>query len=274
MKLNERIEKLATSDQELREARALRQEAESIMKTVETKLSLKMEKAENVKTEYENKINDLEMLKKSYEMRLTEVKTERAHIRDEIKQEAERMTRLARGDLIIKNNAKYATHEGFYIAVLLYGILITVLKGVRTEIIRRDIVAVGLWICKLATSWWRIVMKMAHIISAVSINISNDGIRDVLYWVLFGMVVVVMIAVPIGVIGYGCYRIGKIYYYEFWDRISLAVVLMSVAVIVNFAEEIRGMIPVNVVELVVVMQFGYVMMRKGVDVVRNIKGIM
>ena len=46
VKLNERIEKLATSDQELREARALRQEAESVMKTVETKLSLKMEKVE------------------------------------------------------------------------------------------------------------------------------------------------------------------------------------------------------------------------------------
>ena len=48
-----------------------------------------------------------------------EVKTERAHIRDEIKQEAELMTRLARGDLIIKNNIKYDAHEGFYIAVLL-----------------------------------------------------------------------------------------------------------------------------------------------------------
>lgn len=244
------------------------------MKTVETKLSLKMEKAENVKTEYENKINDLEMLKKSYEMRLTEVKPERAHIRDEIKQEAERMTRLARGDLIIKNNAKYATHEGFYIAVLLYGILITVLKGVRTEIIRKNIVAASLWIWKLAASWWQIVMKMAQIISTVSINISNDVIRDVLHWILFGMVVVVMIAVPIGGIGYGCYKIGKIYYYELWDRISLAVVMVSVAVIVNYAEEIRWLMPVNVVVLAIIMQLVYVITRKGVDVVRNIKGIM
>ena len=82
-------------------------------------------------------------------MRLAEVKIERADIRDEIKQEAERMTRLARGDLIIKNNAKYATHEGFYIAVLLYGILITVLKGIETEVIRKDITDASLWIWKL-----------------------------------------------------------------------------------------------------------------------------
>ena len=181
------------------------------------------------------------------------------------------MTRLARGDLIIKNNIKYVAHEGFYIAVLLYGILITVLKGGRTEIIRRDIVAVGLWICKLATSWWRIVMKMVHIISAVSINISNDGIRDVLRWVLFGMVVVVMIAVPIGGIGYGCYRIGKIYYYEFWDRISLVVVLVGVAATVYFAEEIRGLILVNVVLVFVVVQLVYMIVRKGVDMVKNVK---
>lgn len=241
------------------------------MKTVETKLSLKMEKVENVKTEYENKINELEILKKSYEVRLAEVKTERAHIRDEIKQEAERMTRLARGDLIIKNNAKYATHEVFYIAVLLYGILITVLKGIETEVIRKDITDASLWIWKLAASWWQIVMKMAQIISTVSINISNDGIRDVLHWILFGIVVVVMIAVPIGVIGYGCYRIGKIYYYEFWDRISLAVVLVSVAVIVNFAEEIRGLIPVNAVVIFVVIQLVYMIVRKGVEVVRNVK---
>ncbi|MBQ3512234.1 MAG: hypothetical protein IJA32_00335 [Lachnospiraceae bacterium] len=241
------------------------------MKTVETKLSLKMEKVENVKTEYENKISDLEMVKKSYEMRLAEVKTERAHIRDEIKQEAERMTRLARGDLIIKNNAKYATHEGFYIAVLLYGILITVLKGFETEFIRRDIEDAGLWIWKLAASWWQIVMKMAQIISTASINISNDVIRDVLCWVLFGMVVVVMTAVPIGGIGYGCYRIGKFYYYELWDRMSLAVVMVSVAVIVNFAEEIRGLLSVNVVLVFVVVQLVYMIVRKGVEVVRNVK---
>lgn len=83
-----------------------------------------------------------------------------------------------------------------------------------------------------------------------------------------------MIAVPIGGIGYGCYRIGKFYYYELWDRISLAVVMVSVAVIVNYAEEIRGLIPVNVVVLAIIMQLVYVIMRKGVDVVRNIKGIM
>ena len=112
---------------------------------------------------------------------------------------------------------------------------------------------------------------MAHIISAVSINISNDGIRDVLRWVLFGMVVVVMIAVPIGGIGYGCYRICKIYYYEFWDRISLVVVLVSVAATVNFAEEIRGLILVNVVLVFVVVQLVYMIVRKGVDMVKNVK---
>lgn len=95
-----------------------------------------------------------------------------------------------------------------------------------------------------------------------------------MHWVLFGMVVVVMTAVPIGGIGYGCYRIGKFYYYELWDRISLAVVMVSVAVIVNFAEKIRGLLSVNVVVLVVMMQLVYVIMRKGVDVVKNIKGIM
>ena len=74
-------------------------------------------------------------------------------------------------------------------------------------------------------------------------------------------------------IGYGCYRIGKIYYYEFWDRISLAVVMVSVAVTVNYVEEIRGLMPVNVVLVFVVVQLVYMIVRKGVEVFRNVKKV-
>jgi hypothetical protein len=50
--------------------------------------------------------------------------------------------------------------------------------------------------------------------------------------------------------------------------------MVSVAVVVNFAEEMQAFLPVNMVVLVVGMQMVCVAVRKGVDVIRNVKRIM
>lgn len=50
--------------------------------------------------------------------------------------------------------------------------------------------------------------------------------------------------------------------------------MVSIAVIVNFAENIQGFLSVNVLLMVVGMQVVYVSLRKGVEVIENVKKIM
>lgn len=244
------------------------------MKTAEVNLAIKMKATENAKKEYENKTKEAVNIRKAYEAKHEELKAERAKLDEVIKQEAERMIRFARGGLIIKYKAKYAAHEGFYIAVLLYGILITLLKGIDSELIRRDVVTAGAWIRKLIGRLWQTTVDFADTVSALSINVPYDRLASVTHGIIYVLVVVIMIAVPIGIVGYGTYRLGKFYYYELWDRVSLAVAMVSIAVIVNFAENIQGFLSVNVLLMVVGMQVVYVSLRKGVEVIENVKKIM
>lgn len=244
------------------------------MKTAEVNLSIKMQATENAKKEYENKTKEAVNIRKAYEAKYEELKAERAKLDEVIEQEAERMIRFARGDLIIKYKVKYAAHEGFYIAVLLYGILITVLKGIGSELIRRDVVTVGAWIRKLIVRLWQTIVDFADTVSAISINVPYDRLAGMTHGIIYVLVVVIMVAVPIGVVGYGTYRFGKFYYYELWDRVSLAVAMVSIAVVVNFAECIQIYLSVNVVMLVVGIQIVYVSLRKGVEVLENVKKIM
>ncbi len=255
---------LNKSDKEIQEARKLHQEAEVLMKTAEVNLAIKMQATENAKKEYENKTKEAVNIRKAYEAKHEELKAERAKLDEVIKQEAERMIRFARGGLIIKYKAKYAAHEGFYIAVLLYGILITLLKGIDSELIRRDVVTAGAWIRKLIGRLWQTTVDFADTVSALSINVPYDRLASVTHGIIYVLVVVIMIAVPIGIVGYGTYRLGKFYYYELWDRVSLAVAMVSIVVIVNFAENIQGFLSVNVLLMVVGMQVVYVSLRKAI----------
>lgn len=130
------------------------------------------------------------------------------------------------------------------------------------------------WIRKLIVRLWQTTVDFADTVSAISINVPYDRLASVTHGIIYVLLVAIMVAVPIGIVGYGTYRIGKFYYYELCDRVGLAVAMVSIAVVVNFAECIQIYLSVNVVMLVVGIQIVYVSLRKGVEVLENVKKIM
>lgn len=155
--------KLNKSDKELHEARKLHQEAVQIKKDTEARLTQITEEADKTKTQYEKLICETHKDKKEYERGLEEVRNQKLRLSEEIKREAEKFTRLARGNLIIKYKAIYATHEVFYLTVLMYGILVTVFKAIGTEVFRRDVMNCGVSIWNMVLKYWMMIMNLAQI---------------------------------------------------------------------------------------------------------------
>ena len=274
VQLNEKIEKLNKSDRELHEARKLHQEAVQIKKDTEARLTQITEEAGKTKTLYEKLICETYKEKKEYERGIEEVRNQKLRLYEEIKREAERLTRLARGNLIIKYKAIYATHEVFYLTVLMYGILVTVFKAIGTEFFRRDVMNCGVSIWNMVLKYWMMIMSLANTISGLCNKIPQQAVENVLHNLVFVLIVAIAILIPLGLLGYGVYKLARYYCDYLWDKITLAVVLISIAVVVNFADAIKVILPVNCVSLVIVIQVLYVGERNVIEVVRKSRRIM
>ena len=260
VQLNEKIEKLNKSDKELREATKLHQEAIQIKKDAEAKLTQITEEADKTKTQYEKLICEMCKEKKEYERGLEEVRNQKLRLSEEIKREAERLTRLARGDLIIKYKAIYATHEVFYL--------------IGTEVFRRDVMNCGVSIWNMVLKYWMMIMNLANTISGLCNKIPQQAVENVLHNLVFVLIVAIAILIPLGLLGYGVYKLVRYYCDYLWDKITLAVVLISIAVVANFADAIKVLVTVNSVVLLSGIQMLYVVVRITIEVVSESRKIM
>ena len=93
-----------------------------------------------------------------------------------------------------------------------------------------------------------------------------------MYW----LIVVVIVCGVIGGTGFGVYvgvrKLREIYMVCCWDRVSVMVITISLAVVVYFGEEIRGIVPVNLVVMILIVHGVYIGVRKYVKGWRAARG--
>ena len=90
----------------------------------------------------------------------------------------------------------------------------------------------------------------------------------------FVLIVAIAILIPSGLLGYGEYKLGRYYQDYLWDRITLAVVLISIAVVVNFADAITVLLPINSAVLLIGIQMLHAAVKKTIEVVSESRKIM
>lgn len=181
---------------------------------------------------------------------------------------------MARGNLIIKYKEIYAAHEVFYLTVLMYGILVTVFKAIGTENICADTIKCGIAIWNIIMKYWAVITKLARIISGLCNKIPQQAVGNVFHNSVFVVITAITIMIPFGLLGYGVYQIGRYYRDNLWDRITLAVVLVSIGGVVFFADMIKVILSVNIVVMVLGLQAVYAGVRKMIELVRKSRMIM
>ncbi|MEE0883852.1 MAG: DUF6040 family protein [Faecalimonas sp.] len=167
-------------------------------------------------------------------------------------------------------------HKGLYDTALVgfvsYALLVTIFAAVKNKVFIDDVGAffVGAWnvISGLVVG----LVGVARWVAQITKGIQNEALTDVLYWVM----VVVIVGGVIAGIGFGLYvgvrKVREIYLECCWDRVSVMVATISLAIAVHFGEEIKAVVPVNLVVLMSIVHGVYVGVRKYVKGWKRARG--
>ena len=180
----------------------------------------------------------------------------------------------------VKENVLYEKcrkcHKGLYDTALVgfaaYSLLVTSFAAIKSKVFVNDVGAffVGAWnVIRWFVMW---LVGGAKWAAQVAEGIQNEALTDVLYW----LIVVVIVAGVIGGIGLGMYlgvrKIREIYLECCWDRVSVMVATISLAVVVHFGEAIKAVVPVNLVVMLLAVHGVYVGVRKYVKGWKEARG--
>ena len=166
-----------------------------------------------------------------------------------------------RNKLDVTYKTKVAGHNSLLLGFVLYSIMITVFQMLRSEIFMNDLNSCirTMWAGILFVAWG--IKKAAGYIAKWSDIISNDTIATIVHWIAFGIVIAVILAVLGFVVKIAVVKIKDAYKSYCWDKVTVIVTAVSLAIIVWFVDLIKAVMPVNAITILLSVQMLYVLVR-------------
>lgn len=163
--------------------------------------------------------------------------------------------------LDVTYKTKVAGHNLLLLSFVLYSIMITVFQMLKSEIFVEDVNA-----C-IRTIWAGIrfvtggVKEVADYVAKWSDIISNNTLATIVHWTAFGTVIAVILAVLGFVVVIAVVKIKDAYKRYCWDKVTVIVTVVSLAMVVWFGDLIKAVMPVNAMIFLLSVQMLYVPLR-------------
>lgn len=160
-----------------------------------------------------------------------------------------------------KFKAKTASYDSCMLGLLLYGVLTTVFTAVRSEAFVSDFKTFFevVWGFLLTCFGW--LENGANFVAQIGDKIPQEIVATIVHWllwfiVLFGIGIGAVVLLLIGIV-----KLVKWYAEEYADNTSLGFAMVSLALSIFFAEEIRAFLPINLLLLLILVHIVYVLIR-------------
>ena len=230
---------------------------ESALDNRESKLNEKEDHIDReIKTKAENLIKaDRTRLEWEYKIRM---------------QDNDRHTKAKQDELSKKYKTMTVTYKVEFMVVLIYGVISSILQAVTTPVIREDIVTffTGLW--KGIVGLYTLIEMLARNVAGLANYIEDPTASGIVYWIIcVAIMAVLILAILIGV-GLVLIRYGRYVRENQWDRHTLTVITIDIAVTLFLAEHIRALIPINLVVIQAVILLLFSLIRAQIRHVRSV----
>lgn len=257
----EQIEKLNGSDLVLKENDALKKLNEQLKREKQDAEKEADEVTAHIKAEYERKSEALEKNRREAENKLLFAKAVEEYQEGFIGKKAKELYASQEKVLESVYKAKELALHGAFLTVLLYGVLSTVFAACRSKTFISDFKAFFVTTWGLVSKLWETALNGANTASQWGNIIPNEVLSMIISGVLMAIVFLLIFGGVLSCIGFFGYKLLRLYITKYADNISLAVVLVSLAVAVYFADFIRNAVPVNMLVLLLIVQCVYIGIR-------------
>lgn len=272
VELNGQIEKLNGSDLVLEENEQLKKQNERLEGEKQEAVQNAMTEVQAYRAEYERKEKELAIEWEKAEKAKQDAEAAKTH------QESKIMVKVAQMNLVEEKHLKkaYKAKEkalhGAFLGSLLYGILCTGFTAIHSKAFVSDFKAffVAIWsfLCLCVEK----LLEAAKWTSQLGDKIPQPIVAAIVHWLILIAVILlvgggaVFLLFLAGNYAYVHYKDG------YADTISLAVILISLAVAVFFAEPIRAVVPINLLLLLILVHVLYVGVRWYIKGCRRSRG--
>lgn len=200
-----------------------------------------------VKAEYERKAADITNREMSAARREKAVTEREKNIQKEIKEKAEKITSKS----LEKHQAEFNTmKQGYRVFVfftLFYGVLVTILTICKTDTFVNECMSLMHFMGIGLKSIWSIVIMLGEIAAEAGNMISQAVPAMIVHWFLWGVFTILFITI----ICFAVFIVGYLYVDHLLrkqvDELSIFVGIVDLAVIVSLADEIKMLIPCNLI---------------------------
>lgn len=160
-----------------------------------------------------------------------------------------------------KFKAKTASYDSCMLGLLLYGVLTTVFTAVRSEAFVSDFKTFFKVVWRFLLTCFGWLENGANFMAQIGDKIPQEIVATIVHWllwfiVLFGVGIGAVVLLLIGIA-----KLVKWYAEEYADNTSLGFALVSLALSIFFAEEIRAFLPINLLLLLILVHIVYVLIR-------------
>jgi len=139
----------------------------------------------------------------------------------------------------------------------IYAFLVTILTAVKSKRCISDLQAFYGMLWHGVVYYTTKLFKLATSLSGASESISHEIISTIVHWLLFGIVMLLGVAIPLAILFLGGKWVVGVYKQYCWDEISVLVALFCVAILVFFAE----FMPLNCMLLLIISHVVYIAVR-------------
>lgn len=266
--LKSEVQKLADKNVMLNEAdNVLKQNAElkkqnELLK--QDKLNAEQEamtEVSSVKREYARKEQLLADERAEAQRRIKEAESLKQSIKADTQKQAQAMIKAKVKSLETSYQAKTSSHYAYVTGVSLYAVLVTLFTAIRSEAFVSDFKTFFevIWSFILQCVGWLEIG--ANFVAQLGDKIPQEIVATIVHCLLW---LVVVGGVGIGamvLLFIGGSKLVSFYAEDYADNLSLGVALVSLSISIFFADEIRAIVPINLLLLLIITHVLYVGVR-------------
>ena len=273
--LNAKIESLNNSDLQLREAKRLSQEASTTVSAAEAEAESARQEASKARRDADAKVrqmkedlSDREKAATAKEARLNDIEADiEGEVGKRVLDLGTKKLNALEKDYKAKNKAlndKYdkmtAGYKGRYYMALYYGIVVTVLMAVLSEVFRNEVAVFFTTLFDGLCTIGQGLVDLGGLVAKLGDMIPQETVAFIVHWLLQIIVTVGAVAGLMFLIVWGISKFIAFFKEHYADELTVAVMLMALAIIVIGADYV-ALLPVNLILLYILVFIGYLVVR-------------